>query len=173
MDLVAVLTGLLTQTTFGLPLLVLLGLSLLWLVASPRHYPPVAAPRPVWRSMPPDRVSTMYWALAGERLSQPIAYTYQRFAWVLRKRYGIPPWEIPWRESKARRLGIEDRKALTRLNSDLLKLYNQALDFEGVSSGSFFGNAVWERRRQAHLNQLERTLEALGQEIPGIWGGYA
>lgn len=170
MDPVALLNGLLSQATVGIPLLVLLVALLVWTLAAPRIYPPIFTPRPVLRPMPPDPVSGNYWALTMGEWSTPVGGLYYRFVAAMRARYGVAPWEIPRRKSRLRKLGITDRKALLKLDLSLLRIYNEALDIERRGPVSFFGTAVWEHRLRRHRQKLANVVDALAQRMPEIWG---
>jgi hypothetical protein len=171
MDPITMFINLLTQTSFGLPLFVLVAATLIWALAVPIINPPVMTPWAVRREMPPDTISTIYWAIASGLYSSALGFTYQRFVAAVRIRYNVSPWEIPWRRSKAKKLGIEHPKELAALEKDLLWLYNEALILDNSAASSFFGQSYWTGRKEKYRVKLNATLGSLQSELPELWGG--
>jgi hypothetical protein len=161
--------SLLTQTTFGLPLLILIIATALWAIASPTVYPPAMVPTAVPRDVPPDAVSTIYWTMAAGQFATPMGFAYHRFVAGMRERYGIAPWEIPWRRSKALKLGIERPKVIKKLEKDFLDLYNQALVLDSGSTNALVGSRIWSYRVNKFKKMSDRVLGTLQEEMPELW----
>jgi len=169
LDPVTLVLTLLTQTSFGLPLLILVIATVLWVLASPTAYPPAMTPTVVAREMPPDPVSAIYWNMASGQFATPVGFAYHRFVARMRERYSIAPWEVPWRKSRAKKLGIERPKVITKLEKDFLDLYNQALVLDSGQSNSFVGKAIWNRRSTKFKKTSKRVLSTLQEEMPELW----
>jgi hypothetical protein len=169
MDPVTFIIMLFTQTTFGLPLVILAIATAVWALASPTVYPPAMNPTAVPRDIPPDAVSTIYWTMAAGQFATPMGFAYHRFVAATRERYGIAPWEVPWRKSKCRKLGIERPKAITKLEKDFLDLYNQALVLDAGRANALVGARIWNRRVAKFKKMSDRVLGTLQEEMPELW----
>lgn len=169
MDPVSIAWALLTGTTFGLPLLIILVAALVWLAATPKADPPPLVPRRVWREPSPDQVSMVYWEIASGEISKPLLFVYQRWASGVRAKYGVYPWEIPTRRKKALKKGITRYKELLKLDKQILELYYKAIALEGRTEDSFAGTNIWARRRAKHKEKMKKVIKDIQLEMPELW----
>lgn len=170
MDPISFLTALLTSWSFGLPLVLLLVSALAWALTMPKVDPPTMWPRPVWRDPSPDQVSMLYWSIASGSRTTVTQYIYHRWSEGVHRRYHRYPYQIPWRRSKAAKLGIPRHRELINIDKALLDLYYQAIRLDNRSPGSMTGDLIWGRRIGTYDRKLSMAMSKLRLRVPELWG---
>lgn len=168
-DVGAILVGLLTNPSFGIPLLLVLVVVLFWVLARFNHLPPL------FRALGPDRsrvLGPFAWvreAASADRIAPAVAYTSFRVHEVLRKRYGmafVPSGSFWW----IRRRFPEELEALVRVSRELDATYRLAWFSERGDTLDFISR--WRRprmRRQARA-RFAAALAELEPVLPRLEG---
>lgn len=166
-DAGAILVGLFTDPSFGIPLLLVLVVTLFWVLTRFNHLPPL------FRALGPDRsrvLGPFAWvreAASADRIAPAVAYASYRVREVLRKRYGMTyvPSGSSW---PVGRRWSGEVVALVRMSRELDATYRLAWFSEKGDSSDFISR--WRRprmRRQARarfaaaLAELEPILPTL------------
>jgi len=90
-DLVSVLVGLVTNLTYGIPLLLLASVTLFWLVLRYYRLPPLFRPIGPDRSWVKGPLAWVAESAASDKIGPAVAYTSYRVHVALRDRFGIYP----------------------------------------------------------------------------------
>lgn len=88
-DLIGLLLGLVTNVTYGIPLLLLALVTLFWLLLRYNRLPPLFRPIGPDRSWMKGPIASVTESAAEDRIGPAVAYTSYRVHSALRSRYGI------------------------------------------------------------------------------------
>lgn len=164
--------GLVLDPRFGIPFLVLLEATLLWVAWNPRANPPLGARRRSWRQPQGDAISRIYYALRDEQFSTLVRWSRQRIEELYEARAHAPLPALPWTFRRGRG-GPEDPYALRRLTLDLGSFEWEAREREiGVHVRWAFwrtrarDRALYRARVGALLDRAETAIRGLEAPVP-------
>lgn len=168
-DPTAVLAGLFTNVSYGIPLLLLSAIAVFWILSRYAHLPPL------FRAIEPDRswvkgpLAIVEEGVAANRIGPAIAYTTYRVDEVLRTRYGFLPTRPVLLWAGQRRVPAEAR-TLLRTRQTLYRAFYLAMMAETEDRRDLWSRwrrPVWESRSRglfasalADLEELLPRLEA-------------
>lgn len=166
-DLIAILVGLFTNVTYGIPLLLLVLITLVWLLLRYNHLPPLFRPIGPDRSWMKGPLAWVAESVAADQIGPAVAYTSYRVHLVLRERYGIDP--VPTGIGRFSRRRIPPEAApLIRAARDLDVAYHLAWLAESNLHRDLvtrWRQPTWRRRSRSIfssvLSRLEPVLPAL------------
>jgi hypothetical protein len=159
--------GFISDPRWGIPFLLLLEATILWIAWNPRAPGLLGARRTSWTRPEGDAVSRMYYALQDRRYSIVVRWSRERIEELYRARSGLKLPALPWtlrRRSKA----IEDPYNLRRLTLELSAFEWEAREREiGVHLRWAFwrtrrrDNALYETRVDGILTRAHSAIGAL------------
>ncbi|MGI0132622.1 MAG: hypothetical protein ACREDK_05975 [Thermoplasmata archaeon] len=141
--------GLLTEPTFGIPIALVGGVLVGWLVANVRGSAPVAATRTTWHRPDHDAVSQTFYAAEDGIHSQLIRAAYDRLDRSLHATFQVGLTDLGWRPWRTRGQEVPDRRRLLGLREGLSRRYTEAVQREdpGRIHWAFWRDPAIEEQR--------------------------